>query len=126
MGDRRRRKQRLGLAERATGRRDDRLVFHQLQSTRGLVSVFAAGITADWRASAHDKWVVPFGGGIGRLFKIDKQPIIARIQAFYNVVKPTVGPPTWTLRFQLTPVPQRESIAGTIERVRACRFRKST
>jgi hypothetical protein len=48
---------------------------------------------------------VPFGGGIGRLFKIDKQPINARIRAFYNVVKPTVGPltgPTWTLRFQLS------------------------
>jgi hypothetical protein len=66
-----------------------------------LVSVFVAGITADWQASAHDKWVVPFGGGIGRLVKIDKRPINARIQAFYNVVKPTVGPPTgptWTLR----------------------------
>jgi hypothetical protein len=48
---------------------------------------------------------VPFGGGIGRLFKIDKQPINARIRAFYNVVKPTVGPltgPTWTLRFELS------------------------
>jgi hypothetical protein len=62
-------------------------------------------ITADWRAPAHDKWVVPFGGGVGRLFKVGTQPINAQVQAFYNAVRPTVGPltgPTWSLRFQLS------------------------
>ena len=44
-------------------------------------------ITSNWRL-AHDKWVVPFGGGIGRA------PINAQVQAFYNVVRPTVGPLT--------------------------------
>ena len=62
-------------------------------------------ITADWRAPAHDKWVVPFGGGVGRLFKIGKQPINAQVQAFYNAVRPTAGPltgPVWSLRFQVS------------------------
>jgi hypothetical protein len=62
-------------------------------------------ITADWRAPAHDKWVVPFGGGVGRLFKVGKQPINAQIQAFYNAVRPTVGSltgPVWSLRYQLS------------------------
>ena len=62
-------------------------------------------ITADWRAPAHDKWVVPFGGGVGRLFRVGKQPINAQVQAFYNAVRPTVGPltgPTWSLRFQIS------------------------
>ena len=40
------------------------------------------------------------GGGIGRLFKLDKLPINAQLQAFYNVVKPDAGA-NWTLRFQV-------------------------
>jgi hypothetical protein len=62
-------------------------------------------ITADWLAPDHDKWVVPFGGGAGRVFKVGKQPINVQIQAFYNAVRPTVGPltgPVWSLRFQLS------------------------
>ena len=63
-------------------------------------------ITADWLAPAHDKWVVPFGGGVGRLFKVEGlPPINAQVQAFYNAVRPTVGPltgPVWSLRFQLS------------------------
>jgi hypothetical protein len=63
-------------------------------------------ITADWRAPTHDKWVVPFGGGVGRLFRVDGlPPINAQLQAFYNAVRPTVGPltgPTWELRFQVS------------------------
>jgi hypothetical protein len=62
-------------------------------------------ITADWRAPAHDKWIVPFGGGGGRLFKVSKQPINAQVQAFYNAVRPTAGPltgPVWSLLFQLS------------------------
>jgi hypothetical protein len=62
-------------------------------------------ITADWRAPAHDKWIVPFGGGGGRLFKVGTQPINAQFQAFYNAVRPTAGPltgPVWSLLFQLS------------------------
>ena len=63
-------------------------------------------ITSNWRALAHDKWVVPFGGGMGRVFKVEGlPPINAQVEAFYNVVRPTVGPltgPTWSLRFQLS------------------------
>jgi hypothetical protein len=62
-------------------------------------------ITADWLAPAHDKWVVPVGGGGGRVFKVGKQPINAQVQAFHNAVRPTAGPlagPVWSLRFQLS------------------------
>lgn len=62
-------------------------------------------ITANWLAPGGDKWTVPFGGGVGRLFKVGSQPINAQVQAFYNVVRPTEGPltgPVWSLRFQLS------------------------
>ena len=57
-------------------------------------------ITSNWLAQSGDRWTVPVGGGFGRLFKVDKLPINAQIQAFYNVVKPQDGA-TWSLRFQI-------------------------
>lgn len=57
-------------------------------------------VTANWLAASGEKWTVPVGGGFGRLFKIGHQPINAQLQAFYNVVKPTIGP-DWSVRAQL-------------------------
>jgi hypothetical protein len=57
-------------------------------------------ITANWKADSGNKWTVPFGGGIGKIFRIGKQPMNAQVQAFYNAVKPDNGP-DWTLRLQL-------------------------
>jgi hypothetical protein len=57
-------------------------------------------ITANWEAASSNKWVVPFGGGIGKVLSIAKLPFNGGVSAFYNVVKPDVGP-DWTLRIQL-------------------------
>ena len=63
-------------------------------------------ITSDWTKPASAGWIVPFGGGGGKIFKIGSQPINGSIQAFYNVVTPKdeegnrVGP-EWSLRLQL-------------------------
>ena len=56
-------------------------------------------ITANWNASSSNTWTVPVGGGAGRLFKLGNQPINARVEAYYNVVRPD-GAPNWTLGFQ--------------------------
>ena len=45
-------------------------------------------ITADWRAPKDQRWTVPFGGGIGRVFQIEDQPINVSVQAYYNVEHP--------------------------------------
>ena len=55
-------------------------------------------ITANWNGSSRDRWTVPVGGGVGKLFKIGKQPIRTQLQAFYNVEKPSGGP-DWSLVF---------------------------
>jgi len=57
-------------------------------------------ITANWEAESGNQWTVPFGGGLGKIFKIGKQPLNAQVQAFYNVETPEYGP-DWTLRLQL-------------------------
>ena len=50
-------------------------------------------ITANWGAKkSSDRWTVPIGGGVGKLFKIGKQPINSRIEAYYNIETPDNGP----------------------------------
>ena len=58
-------------------------------------------MTANWKADkAGDVWTVPLGGGVGKLFKIDKLPIDTQLQAFGNVARPEDGA-KWQLRFQI-------------------------
>jgi hypothetical protein len=45
-------------------------------------------ITANWEANSDNRWTLPIGGGIGRIFKIGDQAINANIAAYYNVVTP--------------------------------------
>jgi hypothetical protein len=56
-------------------------------------------ITANWEASSGNKWTVPFGGGVGRVFRLGKQAINSNIGAFYNVERPQFGP-NRQVRFQ--------------------------
>jgi len=44
-------------------------------------------ITANWQASS-DRWLVPVGGGVGRVFQVGSQPVNASLQAYANVAKP--------------------------------------
>jgi hypothetical protein len=39
-------------------------------------------MTADWEADSGERWTVPLGGGIGKLFRIGRQPINANTQVF--------------------------------------------
>lgn len=59
-------------------------------------------ITANWEADSDNRWTVPFGLGIGKLFMIGgKLPMNAQIHGYYNVEKPEVLGPDWTLRLQV-------------------------
>jgi hypothetical protein len=57
-------------------------------------------ITANWEADSNNTWTVPFGGGVGKIFRIGKQPLKALVSAYYNVEKPEFGA-DWQLRLQL-------------------------
>jgi len=58
-------------------------------------------ITADWEAPSSQRWVVPFGAGGGKILWIAGLPFNCNVSAFYNAVRPDVGP-VWTLRLQAT------------------------
>ena len=57
-------------------------------------------ITANWEADSDNTWTIPFGGGVGKLFTIGKQPINTQLSAYYNVEKPDNGA-DWQMRFQI-------------------------
>ncbi len=42
-------------------------------------------LTFNWEATSSEEWLVPFGGGIGKIFKLGKLPINGSLQAYYNV-----------------------------------------
>ena len=45
-------------------------------------------MTSNWKADAGQRWVVPVGGGAGKVFRLGKLPINTQIQGFYNAVRP--------------------------------------
>lgn len=56
-------------------------------------------ITAAWTAESENRWIVPVGGGVGKVFSIGKQKMNASAQAFYNVEQ-TTAIADWSLRLQ--------------------------
>jgi hypothetical protein len=57
-------------------------------------------ITANWKADSDQRWIVPFGAGGGKLVFLGKLPVNIQSQAYYNVVKPDIGP-DWQFRVQV-------------------------
>ena len=67
----------------------------------------APSLTANWKAPEGQKYLVPFGLGAGKLAFLGKLPVNTQVSAFYNAVKPDIGP-DWQFRVQiqlLLPVP---------------------
>ncbi|MGR9090070.1 MAG: neuromedin U [Gammaproteobacteria bacterium] len=58
-------------------------------------------ISANWDAHSDDRWVVPVGGGAGRIFKIGNQAINAKVAGYYNV-EDSSGSGDWTFQASWT------------------------
>lgn len=56
--------------------------------------------TANWTAYGGQRWTVPIGGGLGRVFKEGKQLVNIRTEVFYNAARPSYAP-NWQLQVQL-------------------------
>jgi hypothetical protein len=68
---------------------------------KGWYLSMAPTITANWEADSGNKWTVPFGGGIGRVFRIGKQPVNAALRAYYNAEHPD-NASNWNIAVQFT------------------------
>lgn len=58
-------------------------------------------LAADWRAGAGDKWLVPVGGGVGKLVDIGSRPVDFAATFYRNVAAPN-GMPSWQMNFTMT------------------------
>ena len=59
-------------------------------------------IKADFKADSGDKWNVPIGGGISKLFKLKKLPVLIGVEAQYSVIQQDTFGPEWTIVTDLT------------------------
>jgi hypothetical protein len=57
-------------------------------------------LTANWEATNGGRWVVPLGGGIGRIMKLGFQPVNLTMQFYGNAVHPPGASP-WGMRLQI-------------------------
>ena len=57
--------------------------------------------TANWNIEeSSERWVIPFGGGAGKVVRFGKLPVNINLQAYYNAFRPdNVG--AWGTRFQI-------------------------
>jgi hypothetical protein len=55
-------------------------------------------ITANWKLPPGERWIVPVGPGLGRVFKVKSQSFNANVSAYYNVAhSPGLFYPRWQI-----------------------------
>ncbi|MDO9168353.1 MAG: hypothetical protein Q7U18_04555 [Methylobacter sp.] len=55
---------------------------------------------ANWNSRSDNRWTVPVGGGVGKLFALDNYAVNTKLEGYYNAVKPDYAP-DWSLNFTL-------------------------
>jgi len=56
-------------------------------------------VTANWEVNPNQRWLVPVGGGAGKIVHFGKLPVNMYTQFFRNVESPD-GTTHWSVRFQ--------------------------
>lgn len=59
----------------------------------------APNIISDWQKRDSNRWVIPIGGGGGRVFEWGNQKFNVQLEGYYNVVKPKFGA-DWQLHLE--------------------------
>ena len=67
---------------------------------KGWYLVTAPINTANWNAPQNQRWVIPLGGGAGKIVKFGKLPVNINAHLYYNVEKPD-GVGDYTARIQV-------------------------
>ncbi len=59
-------------------------------------------IVANWETNDdEDRWLVPVGGGLGKIFRVGAQRMSTTVESYYHVESPKIGP-NWQMRLQLS------------------------
>jgi hypothetical protein len=67
---------------------------------KGYFITWQPTITANWEAKNGGRWVVPVGGGIGRIMRLGTQPANVGLQFYGNSIHPP-GVSSWGMRVQI-------------------------
>jgi hypothetical protein len=67
---------------------------------KGWILTWQPTITANWKAADDFRWVMPLGGGIGRIMRLAAQPVNVGVQFYGNAIHPPGGS-SWTMRLQI-------------------------
>ena len=54
----------------------------------------------NWEADSDEAWVIPVGGGIGKVMRFNDSPVDMRLSAYWNVEAPESAP-DWFVEFQI-------------------------
>jgi hypothetical protein len=73
--------------------------FVTYQMKKGWYVATSPILEANWRAASGNVWLVPVGGGIGRITKMGSQPINVTAQFYGNALYPAGSSP-WSMRLQ--------------------------
>ena len=76
------------------------MLFRSYNMKKGWYVSVSPIITANWRASSGNIWIVPFGGGVGRIMKLGFQPVNLTAQFYGNAVRPAGASP-FGMRLQI-------------------------
>jgi hypothetical protein len=55
-------------------------------------------LSADWKASRGERWLVPMGGGVGKAVALGRQNAVFSAFCYRNIARPT-GAPVWQFQF---------------------------
>jgi hypothetical protein len=69
----------------------------------GWYLVSAPVITALWNLPKGEQWLVPIGGGVGKVFKLGDRPLNISVQAYWHPVRPG-NSEGWVLTVQFQPL----------------------
>ena len=70
---------------------------------RGWYLLTAPTLNSDWTQSSGDRWLIPFGGGVGRTVEIGKKAVDWNIAMYSNAIRPVGQPyPKWQMSLQWT------------------------
>lgn len=59
-------------------------------------------LTANWRAPDSNQWLIPFGGGFGKITRFFDQAMVWQMHVYYNAIHPQDLPyPKWQVRLQV-------------------------
>jgi hypothetical protein len=65
---------------------------------------YSGNIFADWEAPSNNRWTVPIGVGVGKVFKFGRLPVKIQLAGQYMVTQPDPVGQKWNIQISITPV----------------------